>query len=207
MANEKNYFTPKIDGFSRKIIETLRREDTELRSMLSTKLSPTIPLLEKTDEFLEDIRDYADLFSQISYSPPGALASASTGESTHRIPLTSSSTDVGSEVRETHIDPALMTAVDNISCIHSESEESYAKPSYYATEARRNRLSSRGTSPQRSAGTPHHNVFEILYKDAIRAKEHRQRLEQIFYPPDEHYPRLHTTKHFNIQVLLHTPMA
>ena len=95
-----------------------------------------------------------------------------------------------------------MSAVDNISCIHSESEESYAKPSYYATEVRRHKgSSSSASSPQRSSvrKVPN-NVFEILYKDAFRAKEHRRRLEEIFYPPDEHLPRLIGNKNFNIQV-------
>lgn len=192
IAEEKHLFSPKIDAFSRKMIETLRREDSELRSTLSTKLSPNIPLLDQTDEFLGDISIHADLFSQISYSPPGALAHSNSGQSiTQNSPNSSPA----------HIDPALVSAVDNISCIHSESEESYAKPSYYATEVRRNHASSsRGTSPHRSEGKPPHDVFEILYKDAARAKEHRRRLEEIFYPPDEHFPRIIGNKNFNIQV-------
>ena len=150
-------------------------------------------MLDQTDEFLGDISHYADLFSQISYSPPGALAHSNEGQSINQDSPAS---------RPDVIDPVLVSAVDNLSCIQSESEESYAKPSYYATEVGRHKGSpSSASSPQRSSAKKvPNNVFEILYKDAFRAKEHRRRLEEIFYPPDEHFPRLVGNKNFNIQV-------
>lgn len=182
------------------MIETLRREDSELRSTITTQPSPYAPYFNHYDEFLDDIHEYAEMFNKISITPPGALADPSHEHSKERLlqsPATSSL-----DRKEPHIDPVLVSAVDEISCIHSDGEESYVKPSYYAIEAKRHRSMSARSSPQRSKTKPSHDVFEILYKDAIRAKEHRRRLEEIFYPADEHIPKLIGNKHLNIQVSL-----